>query len=151
MMVIVFAFAMYQARRWPFYARLLPLVLGFPMLALALAQLALDIRKRRGKPSDRVDEEVGDEIPAPVVRRRTLSILAWLLGLFFAIWLLGFMPSVLLFTLLYLKIESEESWWFSIPLGVATLGFTFGLFQWALSLPFPPGLLVDWISSLFGL
>ena len=150
MMVLVFAFAVYEARGWRIYARLLPWVLGFPMLALALAQLALDIRKRRLKSGDRAGEEAGAEIPAPVVRQRTLSIMAWLIGLFLAIWLLGFMPSILLFTFLYLKIESGEGWWFAILLSAATWGFMFGLFQWALSLPFPPGLLVDWISSLFG-
>jgi hypothetical protein len=120
------------------------------MLALALVQLTIDIRKRRVKSTDRAAEETKAEISAPVVRRRTLSILAWLLGLFLAIWLLGFMPSIFLFTFFYLKIESGESWWFSILLGAATWGFMFGLFQWALSLPFPPGLLVDWISSLLG-
>jgi len=150
MMVIVFAFAVYQARRWPIYARLLPWALGFPMLALALAQLALDIRKKRAKSGDRAAEEPGAEIPAPVVRWRTLSIMAWLIGLFLAIWLLGFMVSIPLFTFLYLKIDSGESWWFAILLSAVTWGFIFGLFQWALNLPFPPGPLVTWISSLFG-
>ncbi len=150
MMVILFALAMYQARKWPFYARLLPLALGFPMLGLALTQLAVDIRKRR-RPAVTATEEAVAEIPQVVVRRRTLSIIGWLLGLFFAIWLFGFMPSILLFTFLYLKIESDEGWLFAILLSAATLGFTFGLFQWALSLPFPPGLVVEWISGLFGL
>ena len=36
MLVFVFGFAVYEARGWQLYARLLPWVLGFPMLALAL-------------------------------------------------------------------------------------------------------------------
>jgi hypothetical protein len=147
LMVLVFAFAVYEARGWRIYARLLPWVLGFPMLALALAQLALDIRKRRLKSGGGASEVEATEIPAPVFRRRTLSIMAWLLGLFLAIWLLGFMVSIPLFTFLYLKIESGESWWFAILLSAVTWGFMFGLFQWALNLPFPPGLLMEYLFA----
>jgi hypothetical protein len=117
------------------------------MLALALAQLALDIRKRRLKSGGGASEVEATEIPASVFRRRTLSIMAWLLGLFLAIWLLGFMVSIPLFTFLYLKIESGESWWFAILLSAVTWGFMFGLFQWALNLPFPPGLLMEYLFA----
>ena len=150
MMVMVFAFAIYEARGWRIYARLLPWVIGFPMLTLALIQLAIDIRNRGTKSDDRTAGEEEVQIPAPVVQRRTFSIIAWLFGLFLAIWVLGFIVSIPLFTFLYLKIESGESWWLAILLGAVTWGFTVGLFQLVLTIPFPPGLLVDWISSLFG-
>ena len=151
MLVFVFGFAVYEARGWQLYARLLPWVLGFPMLVLALTQLVLDIRGKGTKSDDKVTGGEVAEVPSNVVRARLLSVVAYLVGLLLAIWLLGFMVAVALFTFLYLKMESGESWWLSILLSVLTWGFIFGLFRWALDMPFPEGLLVDWFRSYFGL
>jgi hypothetical protein len=146
MMVVVFAFAIYEARDWQLYARLLPWVVGLPMLGLAVAQFALDIRDCRTKVSHIADSEATSEIPAPTVRWRTISIIAWIISLFLAIFLLGFSISIPLFTFLYLKIESDEKWWFAILLSVVAWGFFFGFFKWAVSLPFPQGQLFRWLA-----
>jgi hypothetical protein len=146
MIVLVFAFALFEARGWQIYARLLPWVVGLPMLALALCQLALDIRHGGTKVNHITPSGAACEIAAPVVQSRTISILAWLLGLFLAIWLLGFSISIPLFTLLYLKIESQESWWLAIFLSAVAWGFFFGFFKWAVNLPFPEGQLFSWLA-----
>jgi hypothetical protein len=144
-LLLVFAFAVFEARAWQMHARLLPWVIGFPMLILTISQLVLDIR-RKGNSAEETKQATG-EIPADVARRRAISILAWILGLFVAIWLLGFHISVPLFTFLYLKIESEETWWLAILLSVVAWSFLFGLFDWILKLPFPEGELVSWFGA----
>ena len=144
-MVLVFAFAVFEARAWQMHARLLPWVIGFPMLILTISQLVLDIREIGNSVQEA--KPVTGGIPANVARRRAIWILAWILGLFLAIWLLGFHISVPLFTFLYLKIESEENWWLAILLSVVAWGFLFGLFDWILKLPFPEGELVNWLGG----
>lgn len=146
MMVMVFAFGIYEARGWQLYARLLPWVVGLPMLVLAVAQLAFDIRDCRIKVSHITDGGEASEIPAPTARRRTISIITWIISLFVAIFLLGFSISVPLFTFLYLRIESYEKWWVAILLSAVAWAFFYGFFKWAVSLPFPEGQVFRWLG-----
>ena len=150
MMVFVFAVVLYQARGWRIYAKLLPFVIGLPMLAMALTQLVLDIRKREAASDDSPAGGIADGIPVELVRRRALTIVGYLLGLFLSVWLLGFYLSIPLFTFLYLKLESGESWWLSILLTVLAWVFIIGLFEWLLEQPFPQGLVISWLMDLFG-
>jgi hypothetical protein len=149
MMVLVFAVVLYQASGWRIYAKLLPWVIGFPMLAMALVQLTLDLRKGASEPEPTSPGGMVDEIPSDLARKRTLIVVGYLLGLFVAIWLLGFSISIPLFIFLYLKLESDESWWLSILLGALAWGCIIGLFEGVLDQPFPSGLLVQWLMGLF--
>jgi hypothetical protein len=148
MMVCVFAYVVYAARGWRIYAKLLPWVVGIPLLVMALSQLALDIRKREAEAEPLSPGGIGDGLPADVVRKRTLTVVGYLVGLFFSIWLLGFSLSIPLFVFLYLKLESGEGWWFSLLLSTLTWGFIIGLFEWLLDQPFPSGLLMEWLMNL---
>lgn len=147
LLVFIFAFAVYEARGWQLHARLLPWVVGLPMLVLSLAQLVLDLRKKVPATHEYGTGAVG-EIPLPLARQRAISIVLWLLGLFGAIWLLGFFISVPLFTFLYLKFDSGEDAWFAALLAGVAWAFLHGLFVQALSLPFPEGALFEWLGGL---
>lgn len=147
LLVLVFAFAVYEARGWQLHARLLPWVMGFPMLILSLGQLIQDVRKKKPVTNE-PGTEFGGEIPLPLARQRAISIILWLLGLFGAIWLLGFPVSVPLFTFLYLKFDSGEDWWFAALLTALTWVFFYGLFVQLLNLPFPEGALFEWLDDL---
>lgn len=144
-MVLVFAYALFESRNWKFHARLLPWVVGVPMLFLAFAQLFAAIRNRAALGDEAATSNETEEIPLPLVRRRAISIASWLLGLFVAIWLLGFSISIPLFTFGYLKLESKEAWWFAILLSAVSWFFLFGLFEWTLNVPFPKGELLEWL------
>lgn len=142
LMVLVFAFAVFEARTWQIEARLFPWVIGFPLLALALIQLALDIWKPRGNTS----EDASVEVPAWIVGRRTVPIIAWIMGFVLAIWLLGLSISVPVFTFLYLKLQAQERWWLAVLFALVAWGVLFGLFDRALHLPFPEGRLLRWLG-----
>jgi putative tricarboxylic transport membrane protein len=141
-----FAWTLWEAREWWFRARLFPWAIGFTGLALALLQLRSDIaslvRSRRA----------GIERPktngqSALARQRTLGIIAWILGFFAAIWLLGFSIAVPLTIVLYLKAGARERWPISIALAfVGWLSF-YGLFDYLLHVPFPEGQLFIWIKQ----
>ena len=139
-----FAWGVWEAREWGFRASLFPWVIGIPGIVLALAQLEIDavgfLRQRRAAapPSEGVN---------PVVVRRTLAIVGWILGFFVSIWLLGFAITVPLCTFLFLKVGAGEKWFISVLLTLmAWVGFYF-VFVHSLSLPFPPGTLVEMFTG----
>lgn len=138
----LFAFAVFEARSWAMYARLLPWTIGFLMIALCLAQLLLDFRRQQPTTLD----AHGIEMAASVSQGRMLNIAAWIVGFALAIWLLGFPAAVPLFTLSYLKIESGENWRYALLLSLLGWGVLVGFFGWALNLPFPAGQLFIWLG-----
>lgn len=129
----VAAYAVYTALRWPPKAALFPLVMGIPLLILALAHTLVELR----------DPAVPAE--PPLARRRTLGVFAWM-GAFIALVLIaGFPIAVPLFVFSYLVMESREGWGLSIALAAAAWGMFHLLFERLLHFPFEDGL----IRSLF--
>lgn len=141
--VAFFAWTLWEAREWWFRARLFPWTIGFAGLALALIQLYLDLRnlmKAKGARRPAMPE-------SSLVMRRTLEITGWILGFFAAIWLLGFPIAVPLCTFLYLKISAAERWPITVALTVSAWIAFYGLFDYALHVPFPPGFVFVWLAG----
>ena len=80
------------------------------------------------------------------VRRRTAAIVGWTVGFFLMIWFLGFVTTSAVATLLYLKLGAGERWGISVILTAVAWTFFYGLFDYALHLPFPPGELFVWLG-----
>ncbi len=143
--VIVLSMALWQSRNFGYRAGLFPWAIGFPLLALAIAQLGLELA---GKAKRTVTSEgdIGADLPKDVVFGRTASIIGWMLGFLIAIWLLGFSLAVPVTTLLYLKTTGREKWPITILLSLASWGFFYGLFVYSLRIPFPEGQLFTWLG-----
>ena len=118
-------------------------MIGTPTLVLALLQLTRDVAGRR-KPEA---ESSHAEIEFKVVVRRTIGIILWTLGCFFAIWLLGFSYAVPLTILLYLKFAGRESWTMTALVTFFAWLFFWALFEKSLNVPFPEGLLFTLIRG----
>lgn len=125
----VAGFAVYTALRWPPKAALFPLVMGIPLLVLAVAQLVMDLRERP---------------PATPEARRAWGILAWMVGFIVLVLLLGFPLAVPVFVLAYLVTSGRESWLLSVVLAAAAWGAFYLLFQRLLHFPFEDGLITGW-------
>ena len=145
--VIVLAMALWQSRNFGYRAGLFPWAIGFPVLALALAQLGLELA---GKTRRTVSSEgdVAADLPRDVVYSRTASIIGWMLGFLIAIWLLGFSLAVPVTTVLYLKTTGREKWPITIILTLISWGFFYGLFDYSLRIPFPEGQLFLWLGLI---
>ena len=140
-----FAWTLWEAREWWFRARLFPWAIGFAGLALALLQFIYDGAALAK--SMRAGREVKSDEESAVAQQRTLKMVAWILGFFAAIWLLGFSVAVPLTILVYLK-GAQERWPISIALaGLGWLAF-YGLFDHLLHVPFPEGQLFLWVEQL---
>src|SRR5262245_32220990 len=133
--VAALALALWQSRDFGFRAGLFPWVIGTPLLILAVGQLVLDLTGKTKFKSE--DIGAGAELPQELVYKRTMSICAWTIGYFIAIWLLGFSLAVPLTTLLYLKVAGREKWPIALTLSLIAWGFFYGLFEYGLHIPFP--------------
>jgi hypothetical protein len=137
----LFAWALWQSWDWEFRPGLFPWVVGFLALPLAFLQLNLDIAgavKTIGHGLVKArDQETAR------LARETVKISAWMLGYFFAIWLLGFSATVVVTTVLYLKL-AKERWLIALALTLFAWACYYGVFVYLLHVPFPEGLLLSW-------
>jgi TctA family transporter len=147
--IVVLGLALWQSRNFGYRAGLFPWIIGTPTLILALAQLGRDLYGRTKKSSVIPGEtaEAAAEIPPQLVRKRTLSILLWIIGFFVAIWLLGFSYAVPLTILLYLKLAGKEGWKITALITFFAWLFFWALFEKTLNVPFPEGLLFTLIKG----
>lgn len=133
-------------RGWGPKAGLFPLIIGTPVLLLAVAQLAVALRAARPGRPDLVASLLGlsdlDLAPA-VLRERSATIVLTMAGFAAAIWLLGFQVAFPFVTFAYLRFAAREPWVLSIALGgAAGLGF-YLFFVRLLGVLVPPGILFE--------
>ena len=131
-LALVAAYAVYAALRWPPKAALFPLVMGIPLLVLALAQFVVELRSRA--PAEPVAGSA-----------RALGVFAWMAGFIILVLLVGFPVAVPVFVLSYLVIAGE-GWLLSALLAGAAWGAFHLLFQRLLHFPFEGGLISVWFQ-----
>jgi hypothetical protein len=131
-LALLAAAAVYKALSWPPKAALFPLVMGIPLLVLALAQMLVDLRQP----------------PAAAEGwRRGVVVFAWM-ALFIALVLIaGFPAAVPVFVFSYLVLESRERWGLALALAAAAWAFFHLLFERLLHFPFDAGLIRDWLQG----
>jgi TctA family transporter len=124
-----------------------PLVVGVPTLALAVLAFGQEfLTTLRGGAVQGNPSGATLALDSALVRRRTVSIISWILGFFLAIWLLGFNIAVPAATFLYLKVGARERWPITASLTLLAWVFFYGLFDQALHLPFPQGEVFVWLK-----
>jgi putative tricarboxylic transport membrane protein len=149
--VFLFAYVVYEAKfgfgTWEPRAGLFPLAIGVPCLILTVITFFIELsRSTRRAPSAVVSEANAPVIAPDEARNRTVMIAGWILGFFLAIWFLGFPMASALATFLYLKFGGGERWATSFALALTAWLFFYGMFDYALKLPFPEGQLIDWLQ-----
>jgi len=132
-------------------AGIFPLVVGAPCLALALYIFAKEVLTSTREITIGGQYAILDEpeIEPIVERQRTFAIGCWIVGFFIAIWIAGFIPASAIATFLYLKFGARERWPVTLAITAGCWLFFFGLFDYALQLPFPEGALFDWLPVSF--
>ena len=115
------------------------------MLIFAIVQFILDLKGVKAKQSTDgapMDFQFQQTDVSPQdVRKRTITMFAWMFGFFAMIWLVGYVIAIPLMVFCYLKFQSNESWRLSVTLTVIAFLFFYFLFVRLLTLPFPDGAL----------
>ncbi len=145
-LLIAFAYAIFEAAtKFSHGAEIFPLILGIPGLSLCVIQLALEIYARsKGKEEKAegiLDVTIDSSIPYKVAFRGAARMLIWILGLYLAIWIVGFKIAVIAYFILYLRREGHAKWQTILLLtGIAVYAIFFH-FERVLSIHWPNSLL----------
>ncbi len=121
------------ARPWPQAARLFPLTIGLPTLALAGVQLV--VAGRSSSP--------GGNLGAASDNRRGLIMCGWLLGFGLAVVVLGFRLASLVASLAFLRLDAREPWRLSLAISAGIYLFFLVLMDVALNVPFNGGIIAE--------
>jgi hypothetical protein len=150
-MLLIFTWAYWAARDWPWQARQLPSVICIITAMLCLYQVWLDLFGRKQDASKEegwiFDLTLKQGIPLSVVVRRIVNIFAWIFGFFFSLWIFGFIISVPLFTLLYLIVQGREKVWVSLLYTAVVQTFLLGMFHYVIHIAWTEGL-INWPQEM---
>lgn len=145
--IAVFAYVVIDSSDMPEQARLYPWTVGIIALILLAWQLLREIlpsqvpeSRETGADVDFTEEEASSE-----GKKRTLELFAWIYGFGFALWVLGFFVAIPVMVFAYL-LRHREGWIVTIAMPVVAGAATWGLFNNLLHLPFPPGVLFEWLG-----
>ena len=133
--IIALAVALYVSRNWNPTTALFPHAVGFPILALLVVILVVDIRKgrRRKEKGEAEDREF-------LTKNRWMTLyLGWLVGFALLIWAIGMVYSIPIYLFSYMTIQGKYGWLKSGLYAVGATAFVFLLFQYAFRVSWPQG------------
>ena len=84
----------------------------------------------------------------PVVARRAVTYLGWLLGFLALVALIGMLPTVFAFVVLYMRLEGDEKWRLTLTIAAGMTTFAFVVFERLLHLPWPQTVVGGWFPAL---
>lgn len=174
-MLVIFVVMVGMALEYPPESRFMPLLVGVPAIALCLLQLFLDFRAARTAtgetPADarsaveKAQEEIsriaGREIefdaadaPPPAaeaaldsgtMRRRELIVWGYFLGLVGGILLFGFLATIPIFIVVFLRQWAKTSWRFALGLAAAASAVFYVIFVEGLRIVLHPGFVTGFL------
>ncbi len=144
----VFAYATVTALALPEGAKLFPAAIAVPSLVLSVLLAVISLRSRGAVGVPRAPDPGDEATLAPEVRaRRTGEVAAWFLGIFAAVYLLGFLIAIPVSAFAYLRFMAREGWMPSVGVAALCWVLVFGVFDRLLHVPLPAGELL----RMFGL
>jgi len=149
-LMVIAAWAVITALKWPFTTALFPVVVGIPVFFLATSEFFSSLSKRKETVREVSSENAipSEEKAEPLPVDRALVAFLLIIGFFLIIALLGFLIGVPLFIFLYLKIYGREKWGISVGFTAIAWACFYGLFIWLLNIPFEEGWLQEGLHAL---
>ena len=137
--IIMIAVCLYMAKDWNSATALFPRVVGFPMLVLMIAILAIDIKN--GRRQDK-NGKTDDDVEFKKKTGRMVKYLGWLIGFVVLIWAIGIVYSIPIYIFSYMKIEGKYGWLKCGIYAAGTTVFITILFEYVFRVAWPEGALL---------
>ncbi|MBI4286344.1 MAG: tripartite tricarboxylate transporter TctB family protein [Chloroflexi bacterium] len=125
-------------------SKLLPLTFSSLVFVLAAAGLWRDF-STKSPTLTAIGEDKREEKKSGVTLRGYLTIWAWVVGFFLAIYLLGFVVAIAAFVLAYIK-SHGVSWRLALTFSGLTTAFVYAVFERLLDVVLYRGLFLTWLS-----
>lgn len=153
-LLVIFAAAYVAAQKWSFDAKVFPMIVSGVGMALALLRMAVTLRPPRPavtrsghavggvelKDEDEDSDEALEYVFETASRADWLRVLGWVAGFFLAFYLVGAIPAILAFTVLYLIFEARTTWLMAVLYALALAGTLYAA-QELLQILLPRGVL----------
>lgn len=139
LLIIMTAVCLFIAKDWNSTTALFPRVVGFPLLAVTIAILAIDIKTGRRQEKD---GETNSDIEFKTTTVRMIKYFAWLIGFVFLVWAIGIKYTIPIYIFSYMKIEGKYGWLKCGIYAVAMTAFVTILFEYVFRVAWPEGALL---------
>jgi TctA family transporter len=142
---------------WHFSAKLVPLVVGSAALIVVALSLFNDMCRKpaaakvRGMGEEaqaEVKETIHmdltsdtDHLPLRVIAERALRFFLYLIGFMGMMALVGLVPTVAIFVIVFMRLEGPERWPLVLTYAASLVVAISVVFDWLMSIPWPPTLL----------
>lgn len=131
-----------------YQARMMPLIIGVPVLLLAATQVVIEFRESAAKRRDAQglvsspSEEPPKAEPALPRRVRQIRAYAWMLAAFLAMYLVGFTITTFVYPFLYMRFAGGRSWRLSAAISLGALVFLYLVMIYGLNVELYEGVVV---------
>jgi len=126
------AFAIYDALDLPYISRIFPIWVGIGVISFAALSLVISYRQARASSVA--------PIPFASLWRNDGRYCAWILALIASVGLIGLLPAIGLFSLVFLRVESSLRWRSILQIAAVAPAVLYGLSR-AMVIRFPQGVL----------
>ena len=156
-MIVLIGAAVAVASRWDFSAKVVPLVVGTAALTAAALSLFNDMCRKpaaaapeglAGQAQHQVEEKIHMDLtsdtghlPVREIVHRAARFFGYLVGFMAVMWLIGLIPTVALFVLLFMRLEGPERWSLVIPYATILVLGIYLVFDQFMAVPWPQTLL----------
>ena len=160
--------ALLVASRWDFSAKIVPMVIGTTGLLMATLSLFNDMCRKPTAPraeglAEHTEHEVEGVIhekihmdltsdtahlPVREIVLRAARFFGYLVGFMAVMWLIGLIPTVALFVLLFMRLEGPERWSLVIPYATILVLGIYLVFDQFMAVPWPQTLLGTWFPVM---
>lgn len=157
-------YMVWEASEWNWSAKIIPMIVGCAALffltlslfndACRLPEAQVDvglaeIAQKEIEQKIHMDVDSGtDHLDNKVVLQRAGIFFAWLLAFMASMAVIGLLPTVPIFVWAVMRLEGKEPWKLIIPQIIGLTFFLWFLFDYLLTIPWPPTLIGQWFPWL---
>lgn len=165
--ILCLSYMLWESMSWNFKARIVPNIVGSIALTFAFLALFHNIFARGGEQaaaagsSDAIKQDISgeihmdlasdtDHVPTKLLILRTVVFFGWMVGFMASMATIGLIPTIPLFTILFMRLEGPERWSLVIPYAIFMTAFVYIMFDQMLTIPWPPTIMGTMFPGLKG-
>jgi TctA family transporter len=149
-----------EASRWNWHAKIVPVIVGSLGLIFCIFALLNEVARKpilatAGEGGGQADEKIHMDLesdtghlPPSTVAFRGAIFYGWLLAFMASMAVIGLIPTVPIFVVLYMRLEGPEPWKLVIPQAAGLTVFIWVVFDKLLTIPWPQTYVGVWFPIL---
>jgi TctA family transporter len=169
-MIALIGSALLMSLRWDFSAKIVPLVVGTVALIAAgtslfndmcrkpevgmgslVDQAIQEVEQKLGQTDQKIHMDLSSDtehLPTEVIIKRAARFFGYLVAFMGVMAVIGLIPTIAVFVVFFMRYENNERWSLIIPYAVVLLVAVSFVFDYVMSIPWPPTFIGQWFPAL---